>query len=165
MAGKRGTVEGMDDFDFYTGTWDVVNRRRTDWLEDSCFLEEATDWEEFPAISIAGRHLDGMANFDEIEFPTKGFRGITLRLFDRERGEWSLYWVGGRTTTLTTPVVGRFVDGRGEFFGDDVIDGREIRVRYVWSDMSATSSHWEQAFSVDGEKTWITNWTMDSTRR
>ena len=126
----------MNDFDFYTGTWDIINRRRTDFLEDSCFVQEAIEWEEFPAVSTASRHLGGMANFDEVEFPTKGLRGV-----------------------------GRFVDGRGDFRGDDTIDGREIRVRYLWSDITATTAHWEQAFSVDGERTWITNWIMESTRR
>jgi hypothetical protein len=28
----------MNDFDFYTGTWDVTNRRRTDFLEETCLL-------------------------------------------------------------------------------------------------------------------------------
>src|SRR5436190_19401321 len=68
-------VSGMNDFDFYTGTWDVTNRRRADFMEHSCFTEEATDWEEFPAVTVASRHLDGLASFDEIEFPTKGMRG------------------------------------------------------------------------------------------
>jgi hypothetical protein len=45
-------------------------------------------------------------------------------------------------------------------------DRRErIRVRFLWTDVTATSAHWEQAFSLDREKTWMTNWTMDSTRR
>ena len=66
---------------------------------------------------------------------------------------------------LTTPVVGRFVDGRGDFRGDDTIDGREFRVRYQWSDISPTTARWEQSFSVDGDKTWISNWIMESTRR
>ena len=35
----------MNDFDFLTGTWDVANRWRTD------FLDESSPWEEFPAIS------------------------------------------------------------------------------------------------------------------
>ena len=145
----------MNDFDFYTGTWDVTNRRRTDFLEDSCFEREATDWEEFPAMSVASRHLDGLANFDEIEFPTKGIRGVTLRLFDQKREEWSLYWISSRTGMLTTPVVGRFVDGRGDFRGDD--DDRRPRdpgpvplVRH-----HPTTARWEQSFSMDGEKTWI----------
>ncbi|GAA3838418.1 hypothetical protein GCM10022226_70910 [Sphaerisporangium flaviroseum] len=155
----------MNDFDFYTGTWDVTNRRRTDFLQETCFYEEATEWEEFPAVSRASRHFEGGANFDEIEFPTKGFGGLTLRLYDPEREEWSLYWVNSRDGKLTTPVVGRFVDGRGEFYGDDTLVGKDIRVRYIWSGITADSARWEQAFSVDGEKTWITNWIMDSTRR
>jgi hypothetical protein len=155
----------MDDFDFYTGTWDVANRRRKDFLEETALFEEATEWDEFPAVSTASRHFDGRANFDEIEFPTLGIRGLTLRLYDPEREEWSLYWVPSRTGKLTTPVTGRFADGRGEFFGDDTWAGRDILVRYLWSDMTPESAHWEQAFSVDGGTTWITNWIMDSTRR
>ena len=149
----------MNDFDFLTGTWDVTNRRRTD------FLDEASAWEEFSAVSRAGRHFGGAANFDEIEFPTKGYAGLTLRLYDPEREEWSLYWVSKRDGRLTTPVVGRFTDGRGEFFGDDEYEGKQIRVRFLWTDITATSARWEQAFSLDGEKTWLTNWTMDRTRR
>lgn len=66
---------------------------------------------------------------------------------------------------LFPPVIGRFTDGRGEFYGDDTHDGKDVRVRYVWSGISATTARWEQAFSVDGEKTWVTNWVMDFTRR
>ncbi len=149
----------MSDFDFFTGTWNVANR----WLTD--FLDETSGWEEFPGISHASRHFDGGANFDEIEFPTKGFAGLTLRLFDREREEWSLYWSSKLTGTQFPPVVGRFTDGRGEFYGDDTYNGKDIRARFVWSDISDRSAHWEQAFSTDGGRTWVTNWTMDLTRR
>ncbi len=155
----------MNDFDFYTGTWDITNRRRSDFLEETSFIEEATEWEEFPAVSRASRHFEGGANFDEIEFPTKGFGGLTLRLYDPEREEWSLYWVNSRNGKLTPPLVGRFIDGRGEFYGDDIVAGKEVRVRFIWSGITAESAHWEQAFSVDGGKTWITNWIMESTRR
>jgi hypothetical protein len=149
----------MNDFDFYTGTWDVRNRRLTD------YLDETSAWEEFPAVSRASRHFAGGANFDEIEFPTKGYAGLTLRLFDPETEEWSMYWVSKRDGRLTTPVVGRFRNGRGEFYGDDTWEGKDIRVRFLWSDVTATTARWEQAFSLDGEKTWLTNWIMESTRR
>ncbi|MEV0091021.1 hypothetical protein [Streptomyces sp. NPDC050738] len=150
----------MNDFDFLVGDWDVANRWRTD------FLDEAGAWEEFPATSHGSRHFDGGANFDEIDFPTKGFAGLTLRLFDTERKEWSLYWASKRTGTLFPPVTGRFTeDGRGEFYGDDTHDGKEIRARFIWSGISETTARWEQAFSVDGEKTWVTNWIMEFTRR
>ncbi|MDF9814566.1 hypothetical protein [Streptomyces sp. SPB162] len=150
----------MNDFDFLVGSWDVANRWRTD------FLDGTSEWEEFPAVSHASRHFEGGANLDEIIFPTKEFAGLTLRLYDPEREEWSLYWASKRTGTLFPPVIGRFgQDGVGEFYGDDTHAGREIRARFVWSGITEDSARWEQAFSVDGEKTWVTNWIMEFTRR
>jgi hypothetical protein len=46
------------------------------------FLDETSEWEDFPAVNYASRHYGGGANFEEIDFPTKGFTGLTLRLFD-----------------------------------------------------------------------------------
>jgi hypothetical protein len=40
-------------------------------------------------------------------------------------------------------------------------DARQIRVVFIWSAITSSSAHWEQAFSVDGEETWETNWIMD----
>ncbi|MFG2627332.1 hypothetical protein [Streptomyces sp. NPDC048473] len=149
----------MNDFDFLIGTWDVTNRRRTD------FLDEASAWEEFPAVSHASRHFDGGANFDEIDFLGQGHCGLTLRLYDPEREQWSLYWSSSRTGALFPPVVGRFEDGRGEFHGDDTHDGKEVRVRFIWSGITAQSARWEQAFSLDGGESWLTNWIMELARR
>lgn len=149
----------MHDFDFLVGTWDVTNR----WRKD--FLDENSDWEEFPAVSRASSHFGGAANFDEIYFPTKGFSGLTLRLHQPERREWSLYWASKRTGTLFPPVVGSFTSGRGEFFGDDVHEDRQVRVRFIWSDITVDTARWEQAFSTDGGGTWITNWIMALQRR
>ncbi|HET6353014.1 hypothetical protein [Streptomyces sp.] len=148
------------DFDFFQGEWIVANRRLKD------FLDERSGWEEFTAVSRASRHFDGGANFDEIAFPTMGFKGLTLRLYDTEREEWSLYWSNDRRGVLDPPVVGGFgADGRGVFYGDDTYQGKDIRVRFLWSDITETTATWEQAFSVDGEKTWLTNWVMELVRR
>ncbi len=149
----------MNDFDFLAGTWDVANRRRTD------FLDAGSEWEEFPAISQASRHFDGAASFDEISFPTKGFAGLTLRVYDPEAQEWSLYWASKRTGTLFPPVTGRFTDGVGEFFGPDTYHDIPILARFRWSGITAGSARWEQAFSVDDGQTWLDNWVMDFTRR
>jgi hypothetical protein len=40
-----------------------------------------------------------------------------------------------------------------------------VKVRFVWSEITTTTAHWEQAFSVDGEQSWVTNWHMHMTRR
>jgi hypothetical protein len=148
----------MDDFDFLTGTWHVANRRRTD------FLDPASPWETFPGLSRASRHFDGAANFDEIAFPTLGTAGLTLRLYDPARREWSLYWASSRYGTLFPPVVGGFTDGRGEFRGADTYDGRPVLARFLWTGISAAGAHWEQAFSTDEGGSWLTNWTMELTR-
>ncbi len=152
------------DFDFLTGTWDVHNRKLVKPLTGS------TDWEQFPGRSVARSIFGGSGNTDEITFPTMGWSGYTLRLFDADEQTWSLRWVSSRRNVIDPPVVGRFVDGRGEFFGDDTHADQPIRVRYVWSGITPTTARWEQAFSIDSEKTaktettWELNWIMDLRR-
>ncbi|PBC60131.1 hypothetical protein BKI49_30610 [Streptomyces sp. Tue6028] len=148
------------DFDFLLGDWDVHNRRLTD------FLDPDGGWEEFPATSHCRSLFDGAADIDEMDVPDLGWKGLTLRLFDPEARRWSLHWSSSRSGRLFPPMYGWFgPDGRGEFLGDDTHDGKDVRVRFVWSGISATTARWEQAFSVDGERTWVTNWVMEFTRR
>jgi len=146
------------DFDFYVGEWRIHNRRLRKALAGS------TEWYEFEAVSRAKTVLGGIGNFDEFEAPSEGIVGLTLRLYDPRRDEWSLYWAGARGGPLEPPQVGRIDGDRGEFYGDDVYDGKPIRVVYVWSGITPSSARWEQAFSVDGGETWETNWVMESTR-
>jgi hypothetical protein len=147
----------MGDFDFLVGSWNVHNRRLTKRLVGS------DDWVEFTAPATSWSLFEGMANVDEIVFPD-GVRGLTLRLFNPATKEWSLNWSSSDTGTLFPPVVGRFVDGRGVFYGDDTEGGTPVRVRFVWSDITESSVRWEQSFSTDGGTTWELNWTMDFRR-
>jgi hypothetical protein len=50
------------------------------------------------------------------------------------------------------------------FYGGDAFKGEPIRVRFFWTEVTSRTPHWEQAFSIDGGKTWETNWTMDFTK-
>ncbi|MFI5805329.1 hypothetical protein [Streptomyces sp. NPDC051561] len=155
-------MDNSTGFSFLKGTYDVVNRWRKDFLDPA---DGDDRWEEFPGRVRASTHFDGRASFDEIRFPTKGFAGMTLRLYEPGTDTWSLYWANKRTGTLLPPVSGRFgPDGTGLFHGDDEHDGRKVKVRYVWSEITADTAHWEQAFSVDDGHTWITNWHMYFTR-
>jgi hypothetical protein len=146
------------DFDFLHGDWTVANRRLTD------FLQPAGGWVEFEGTSRCFPFFDGAANVDEIDMPYLGSKGLTLRLFDRETAQWSLNWSSSGTGKLFPPVTGHFTGGRGEFYGDDAHDGKDVRVRFVWSGVSVSGARWEQAFSVDDGASWVTNWTMDFTR-
>ncbi|MGW5664749.1 hypothetical protein ACWEWG_32535 [Streptomyces sp. NPDC003758] len=147
------------DFDFLHGEWQVLSRRRID------FLDPGSHWEEFTATSCCRPLFDGAANIDEIDMPHLGSKGLTLRLFDRETEQWSLNWSSSTSGKLFPPVIGRFDGDRGEFHGDDTYDGKDVRVRFVWSGVSPAAARWEQAFSVDDGETWVTNWVMEFSRR
>jgi hypothetical protein len=148
----------MNDFDFLIGRWNVANRRL------GTLFAGADDWTTFPGVSTCRQILEGGGNLDEIDFPTLGSSGLTLRLFDVERKEWSIYWASSRTGLLYPPVVGTFTGGRGDFYGDDTHEGRPIRAHFIWSHITTDSARWEQEFSVDGGITWETNWIMELTR-
>ncbi|HKV72952.1 MAG TPA: hypothetical protein VJN95_00415 [Gemmatimonadales bacterium] len=65
---------------------------------------------------------------------------------------------------MSPPVVGEFVNGKGVFFGQESLKGRAIVVRFVISQVTATSAHFEQAFSGDGGESWEVNWVADDRR-
>lgn len=145
------------DFDFLAGRWNVRNRclaRR---------LRSSDEWSEFPAVSLCEPRLGGGANIEQLDFPTLGFSGLTVRLFDTAARHWSIYWVNSRDGRMTPPVVGGFDGDRGEFRGHDSDDGREVEVRFVWTRLGADAARWEQAFSLDGQA-WETNWIMTFSR-
>jgi hypothetical protein len=149
----------MNDFDFLIGTWDSVQRRLRKRLVGS------HDWEVFPGRSVGYRMFGGAANVDEITFPTLGRSGMSVRLYDPDTELWSIYWASTTTPgVLGPPVTGRFTGGVGEFFGDDEDEGRPVRVRFRWSDITATTARWEQAFSVDHGVSWEINWIMELSR-
>ena len=144
-------------FDFLHGHWQVQHRRLAERLVGS------TTWIEFAGTCTAMPLLDGSANIDDnlLELPSGPYRAATLRAHDAATDGWSIWWLDGRTPThLDPPLVGRFVDGVGTFFADDVLAGRAIRVRFLWTVVAPATPRWEQAFSTDGGASWETNWVM-----
>ncbi len=162
MQNEHTERDGRADFDFLIGRWNVHHKRLRERLKGS------TAWEEFESVSVAHKVLNGMGNFDEIVMERDSGEvivGVTLRLYNPVSHEWSLYWADSATGILQTPMVGKFLDGRGEFFSQELFEGRHIFSRFIWSGITAVSCRWEQAFSNDGGKSWETNWIMDFTRQ
>lgn len=148
------------DFDFFIGDWTVAHRRLARRLAG------CDDWVAFAGTCQTRKILQGQGNMDDnvLDLPGDPYTAITTRLFDPKTGLWSIYWIDSRFLTVDPPVRGRFENGVGTFFGDEVFEGRLIRVRFLWSDITPTSARWSQAFSPDAGEAWEINWVMDFTR-
>ncbi|MGL4322547.1 MAG: DUF1579 domain-containing protein [Beijerinckiaceae bacterium] len=146
------------DFDFLIGDWRVAHRRLNSRLTG------CAEWTDFEGV-IATRHtLGGFGNIEDhvLHFPDRMSRAFAMRTFNAATGFWTIWWVDGRQPDyLAPPVVGQFSGATGHFYGDAELDGRAIRVRFIWQKNMGASPHWEQAFSADGGTAWETNWTMD----
>lgn len=148
----------IDDFAYFEGGWNTVQHREVTAPDGT------KSWSEFPATLCAQSYLGGGSTVDELWMPQHKRAGLTLRLFDREKRQWSVYWVNSVTGRLDpVPVVGGFQGQRGEFYAQDTVNGRPAKVRYLWTLKDRDHARWEQALSFD-DKTWETNWTADFTR-
>ena len=155
--------DGAHDFDFLIGDWKAHVRRLPDRLVGS------TTWVEYHGISNHKKILNTNANFEEFEVdnPEKHLhiKGQTLRLYNPDSHQWSIYTLDLDKGALNLPpVVGQFTGNRGEFYDQEQYKGRSILVRYVWLNISPKSARMEQSFSPDGGKTWETNWICELTR-
>jgi hypothetical protein len=152
-------LSGLHAFDQRVGKWHVRHRRLKERLAGD------TRWEDFTGEQVWWTTLDGRGNADDnlLRLPGGDYYGFTIRAYDAATGQWAIWWLDSRNPhgPLDPPMKGRFVDGVGTFYADDTLRGKPIKVRFIWSNITATSAHWEQAFSPDGGKTWETNWYSD----
>ena len=148
------------DFDFEIGTWKTHLRRLLNPLTGS------TTWVEYEGTSVVRKVWNGRANLVELvaDGPAGHFEGLNLRLYNPQSRQWSLNFAGSSGGTLSQPTIGEFKNGRGEFYDQEMFNGRAILVRFVISDITPTSCRFEQSFSDDGGKTWEVNWIAIDTR-
>ena len=148
-------------FEFQTGRWRVRHRR----LQSR--LTGCADWDQFDGSCEAWPILGGGGNVEDnlIDLPGGSYRAVALRSFDPASGKWAIWWLDGRSPhQLDVPVIGRFDNGAGTFFADDMHDGRPVKLRFLWLGTDTATPRWEQALSADGGQSWETNWTMDFER-
>lgn len=152
--------DGSHDFDFEVGTWKTHVKRRLKPLTGS------NTWVEMNGTTIVRKVWNGKGVLVELvaEGPAGRFEGLSLRLYNPQSRQWSLNFASSSDGVLNPPTIGRFKDGRGEFYAQETYNGRAILVRFVISDITPSSCRFEQAFSDDGGKTWEVNWIATDTR-
>lgn len=152
--------DGQHDFDFEIGTWKVHNSRRLHPLTGD------TTWSEFEGTSVARKVWGGRADLVELESDSPAGRseGLILRLYNPQSRQWSVTFANSKNGTLSQPAIGAFTDGRGEFFNQELLNGRTVLARGVLSEITPTSYRLELALSDDGGKTWEVSWISVHTR-
>ncbi len=158
---SQAAIDHKHDWDWLVGRWKVRHHRLKVRLVGS------REWEDFDGSCVMWPTMDGLGNVDDnvLEIPSGTYRAMGIRAYDPKTGQWSIWWLDGRAPEqLDVPVRGGFTDGVGTFTGEATFNGKPILMRFRWTEITATSAHWEQAFSPDGGKSWETNWTMEFVR-
>jgi len=153
--------DGQHDFDFEFGSWKTHIRRLLHPLTGS------DAWVDLDGISVVRKVWDGRANLGELQVgnSTTHLEGLSLRVYNPESRQWSIYWANSSDGRLGAPMIGRFENGRGEFFDQELFQGAAIYVRFIFSDIAPTSFRLEQSFSGDGGNTWEPNWIATFARQ
>jgi hypothetical protein len=155
--------DGLHDFDFVIGRWNVHLRKLLHPLTGS------NEWIEYEGTSVMSKIWDDRANMEEFKVASHDKRqhidAQTLCLYDPQTRQWSIYLANAAAGKLPMPpTVGSFRNGRGEFHDAEDYDGRAILVRYVWTQPTPTTARMEQSFSPDWGRTWELNWICDLSR-
>jgi hypothetical protein len=147
-------------FDFEFGAWKMHMKQLLHPLTGS------HSWTTYDGPSVVRKLWNGRSNLGEIDLSGPGghIQGLSLRLYDPQSHQWYLNFANAETGTMGPPTIGEFKNGRGEFYDQETYAGRAIFVRFIMSDMTGRTFHFEQAFSADGGRTWETNWIADFTR-
>lgn len=154
--------DGAHDFDFELGHWKAHLR----YLKSR--LTGSNEWEDFDGTVVTTPFMDGKGNLTEMDVtsPTthRRIQGIAVRLYDPPSRQWSIYGADPTSGHFDPPQIGHFDGNRGEFYATDLYKGRAVLIRFEWQKLGPDKTHFEQAFSVDGGKTWEVNWIYDGTR-
>jgi hypothetical protein len=123
-----------------------------------------------PDPRAASRQVfDGRAEVEEFNVESSDkkmhIEGLATRFYNPDSHQWSIWWANAKDGAMyPPPVVGEFKNGRGEFYDQEVVNGRVAFTRYVWTATATKSPHFEQSISTDGGKTWELWWVTDQTK-
>jgi len=89
--------------------------------------------------------------------------GMSLSIRDSEDDRWRQTWIDSSGSYLA--LVGVAVDGRIAFEMEAVKDGRPVRNRMIWTDVTDDALVWRWQRSEDHGATWTDLWRIDYRRR
>lgn len=154
-AKKHEPGSQQNAFDWEIGTWRTSVQVLAEPLSDT-----EDQWLKFDGTSVVKPLMGKAANVVELRLsgPAGTVQGLNFRLFEPGAQRWSSTFTNLRDGLLTPSIYGTLKDGDGTFYGDDQLDGRPIKVRFIIDRQGHNRAKFTQAFSDDGGTTWETNW-------
>jgi hypothetical protein len=140
--------DGELDFDSLAGTWKARTKYRA-----HPFAESDT-WIEFDGTESFQKIWDGAMLELSASAGTNGPVGLMLYTYNPQSHQWYVYFASRKGGTVGLPNVGQFRNGQGEFFVQDMLNGKSLLNRYIWSQVASNSPHFEESWSSDGGRTW-----------
>jgi hypothetical protein len=129
------------EFDFWIGEWAAT------WGEDG------------RGTNVVSKVLGGcvvLENFTDLDPDAESLVGMSVSTYVAGESCWKQTWVDNQGSYLD------FRGGRtdeGMVLGrDTVIDGKPVRQRMVWYDITDDAFEWHWDRSEDGGRTWKTLW-------
>lgn len=149
-------TSSKDDFNFYQGKWQLLNKKLKNRLSN------CNEWVEFTSTQEMYKVLNGLGNIDNYlaSFEGNSFEGMSVRLFNPQTRLWSIYWADSNEGVLQPPVQGSFDHDIAHFFAIDFFNDQLILVVFRWDIRDKENPIWSQAFSADKGETWEWNWFM-----
>jgi hypothetical protein len=163
FAEQADQRDGQRDFDFLVGSWKIHLKRLVQPEHG------AKEWVDLDGTVVCRQVFDGRAEVEEFNVESRDkkmrIQGLATRFYNPASHQWSIWWANANDGAMfPPPVVGEFKNGRGEFYDQEVVDGRFVFTRFVWTATTTNSPHFEQSISADGGKSWDLNWITDQTK-
>jgi hypothetical protein len=160
LAVTASATSSKNDFDYLVGNWNIRNRTLKEHLVGS------DEWEEFNATQEFRLVLLGLGNVDifHTKLDRKPFEGLTVRLFDPQTRLWTIYWADSNAMKLDGGKAGSFDGDMGEFFGREVVGGKDVIVKFHWDKRNPKAPIYSRAFTADAGRTWEWNWYSNFSR-
>ena len=163
LAQEAAQHDGQRDFDFLVGAWKIHLKRLVQPNNGS------KEWLELDGTVICRQVFDGRAEIEEFNVESHDkkmhIQGLAMRFYNPVSHQWSIWWANAKDGAMFPPaVVGEFKNGRGEFYDQEVVNGRVVFTRFVWTATTTNSPHFEQSISTDGGNSWELWWVTDQTK-
>jgi hypothetical protein len=148
---------GEHQLDFWIGDWTLHSRQRV--------APDRDEWREEMAVNHVRAILDGKVIQEEFDGRqlAKPLLGMSLSVYHAPTKKWKQTWVDNQGSYLD--FVGEYRDGKMIFTRDAQVQGRAIKQRMCFENITPDRFTWKWERSSDDGKPWLLLWELQYQRQ